>query len=137
MRGVPPSELSYKSEMCMAGNKEVQVGCDCVEAFEAAGYLGGHEAARDGDPPPEGASYGIARNRCSQLIRGRDAEEELEVEFFFEEVGAAFGVANIFGDVATRLDLESDRTALKGGAQAEDALAVRMVEAFCDADEGG
>jgi hypothetical protein len=58
----------------------------------------------------------------------------LEVEFFFEEVGAAFGITEIFGDIATCLDLEGDRTALESGAEAEDALAVRMVEPFRDAN---
>ena len=35
------------------------------------------------------------------------------VEFFFEEVGTALGVANIFGGIAARAQLERDGTALE------------------------
>lgn len=59
------------------------------------------------------------------------------MEFFFEEVGAALGIAKIFGGIAASLDLEGDGTPLKGGVEIEDALAMRMVQAFGDADEGG
>jgi len=63
-------------------------------------------------------------------------EEELEVELFFEEVGAALGIPQIFGNVATGFDLEGDATFLEGSAHIEDALAMRMVEPFGDAEEG-
>ena len=61
------------------------------------------------------------------------AEEELEVEFFFEEVGAALGIAKIFGDIAACFDLESDRAALERGVETKDALAVGVVEPLGDA----
>lgn len=50
-----------------------------------------------------------------KLYLGANFEEELEVEFSFEEVGAALGVAEIFGDVTASFDLKSDGTALEGG----------------------
>ena len=37
--------------------------------------------------------------------RFRPAEIDLDVEFFFEEVGGALGVAHVFGGVAAGLDL--------------------------------
>jgi len=60
----------------------------------------------------------------------------LEVEFFFEEVGTAFGIAEILGDITAGFDLEGDGAALESGMEAEDALAVGVVEAFGDANEG-
>jgi hypothetical protein len=59
------------------------------------------------------------------------------VKFFFKQIGATLGVANIFRYVPARLNLESNSAALKGGAQAENTLAVRVVEAFRDANQGG
>ena len=64
------------------------------------------------------------------------AEVEFDVEFFFEEIGAALGVAKIFGDIAASLDFERDSAALEGSAHGLDALAVRMVKALGNADEG-
>ena len=63
-------------------------------------------------------------------------EEELDVKFLFEQIGAALGIAEIFGDIATGLHLEGDGTALKGGAQAENALTVGVVESLGEADDG-
>jgi hypothetical protein len=63
------------------------------------------------------------------------AEVESYVEFAFEEVGAAFGVAKIFGNIATSFDFERNRTALEGGAHGLDALVMRMVESFGNADD--
>ena len=83
-------------------------------------------------PPPGRGELQDARTAAASSIGCGNAEEELDVKFLFEEVGAAFGVANILGNVAARFDLKSDRTALKGGAQTQYALAVRMVEAFGD-----
>lgn len=59
------------------------------------------------------------------------------MEFPFEEVGAALGVAEIFGDVTASFDLKSDGAALERGLEGEDALAVGVVEAFGDANDGG
>ena len=44
------------------------------------------------------------------------AEEEAEVEFFFEEISAALGIAQIFGYVATGFDMEGDATPLERSA---------------------
>lgn len=41
------------------------------------------------------------------------AEIEFYVEFFFEEIGAAFGVAQIFGDIASSFYLNGDGIALE------------------------
>jgi len=59
------------------------------------------------------------------------------VEFAFEEGGAAFGVADVFGGVAAGAELDGDGTALEGGAEVLDALAVRVIEALGDAEDGG
>lgn len=61
----------------------------------------------------------------------------MDVELFFEKIGAALGVAKVFGDIAAGFHLERDGTALKGGVEIENALPVRMIEALGDADEGG
>jgi len=62
------------------------------------------------------------------------AEVELNVELLPEEVGAAFGVAQVFRGVATGGNPESDRTTLKRSANGLYALAMRVVEAFSDAE---
>jgi hypothetical protein len=59
------------------------------------------------------------------------------VEFAFEEGGAAFCVANVFGGVAADAELDGNGTALKRGAEVLNALAVGMIEAFGDAENGG
>jgi hypothetical protein len=63
------------------------------------------------------------------------AEEELEVEFFFEEVGGTFGVAKIFGDIAPCLDLKGYTATLERSTQAENALTVGMVKTFGNTNE--
>ena len=65
------------------------------------------------------------------------AEVEFYVQLLFEEVGTAFGIAKIFGDVAASVDFEGDRTALEGSAHGLDALAMRVVEALGNANERG
>ena len=65
------------------------------------------------------------------------AEVEVGVEFAFEEGGAAFGVADIFGGVAAGAELDGYGTALEGGLEILDALAVRVIEALGDAEDGG
>ena len=64
-------------------------------------------------------------------------EEELDVEFLLEKVGAALGVAEIFSDIATGFHLKCDGATLKGGAQAENTLAVGMIKSLSDPDDGG
>ena len=58
------------------------------------------------------------------------------VELLFEEVGAAFRIADIFGGVATGVELQGYRAALKRGFEFLDALAVRMIEALGNAQDG-
>ena len=41
------------------------------------------------------------------------AEIDLDVEFSFKEVGAALGVAQVFGGIAAGVDLQSDAAALE------------------------
>ena len=65
------------------------------------------------------------------------AEVEFYVELLFEEVGTAFGIAKIFGDIAASVDFEGDRTALEGSAHGLDALAMRVFEALGNANERG
>jgi hypothetical protein len=65
------------------------------------------------------------------------AEVEVSVEFALEEGGAALGVADVFGGVATDAELDGYGAALKGGAEILDALAVGVIEAFGDAEDGG
>jgi len=65
------------------------------------------------------------------------AEIEVGVEFALEEGGAALGVADVFGGIAADAELDGDGAALEGGAEILDALAVRVVEAFGDAEDGG
>lgn len=62
------------------------------------------------------------------------AEVEFDVEFAFEEIGAALGVAKIFGDIAASVDFEADGATLEGCAHGMDALAMRVVEPLGDAD---
>jgi hypothetical protein len=50
---------------------------------------------------------------AAPLLFGGLAEVEADVEFFFEEVGAAGGVAQVFGGVAAGFYLEADGAALK------------------------
>ena len=65
------------------------------------------------------------------------AEEETHVKFFFEEIGAAIGVAQILGGISPGFNLETDGAALERGLNTSDALAVGVVEAFGDAQDGG
>jgi len=57
------------------------------------------------------------------------------VEFFFEEISAALGIAQIFGYVATGFDMEGDATPLKRSAHIQDALAMGMIESLGNAQE--
>ena len=65
------------------------------------------------------------------------AEIQLNVEFLFKKVGAAFGVSQVLSGVAVRLDLEGNGSAVKGSVQRLDPLAVRVIEAFGDEDDRG
>jgi len=56
------------------------------------------------------------------------------VKFLFKQFGAAIRVANIFGGVAARPEMEADGAALEFRANLRDALAVRMIEAFGDTE---
>ena len=65
------------------------------------------------------------------------AEIEVGVEFAFEEGGAAFGVADVFGGVAAGAELDGYGAALEGGAEILDSLAMGVIEAFGDTEYGG
>jgi len=65
------------------------------------------------------------------------AEEEAHVKFFFEEIGAAVGVAQILGGISAGFYLQAHGAALEAGLNIGDALAVRVIEAFGDAQNGG
>jgi hypothetical protein len=65
------------------------------------------------------------------------AEVEVGVEFAFEEGGAALGVTNVFGGVAAGAELDGYGAALERGAEILDALAMGVIEAFGDAEDGG
>jgi hypothetical protein len=65
------------------------------------------------------------------------AEVEVGVEFAFEEGGAAFGVADVFGGVTADAELDGDGAALEGSAEILNALAVGVIEAFGDTEDGG
>jgi len=73
------------------------------------------------------------------LVAGKvgGAEVEMGVEFAFEEGGAAFGVTNVFGGVAADAELDGDCAALEGGLEVLNALAVGVIEAFGDTEDGG
>ena len=58
------------------------------------------------------------------------------MKLLFKEVRAAFGVADVFGGVATGVELHGYRAALKRGFEFLDALAVRMIEALGNAQDG-
>jgi len=61
----------------------------------------------------------------------------LDVELFFEKVGAALGVTKVFSDIATGFNLKRDGTTLEGGVEIDNALAMRMIETLGDAHQGG
>ena len=55
------------------------------------------------------------------------------MKFFFEQFGTAICVQQILRGVALCGDLQADGSALERCAHIGDALAVRMIETFCDA----
>ena len=59
------------------------------------------------------------------------------MKFVLKEFSAASRVANIFGGVAVRPEMEADGAALKFRTEMRDALAVRMIEALGDAHDRG
>jgi len=55
---------------------------------------------------------GLRFSTRSAVVLG--AEVQLDVEFLFEEIGTALGVAQVFGGVTVRFDLKGDGTAVEG-----------------------
>src|SRR5580692_8287921 len=88
-----------------------------------------HRVHREGAPTESGPML-VARE-----VGG--AEVEVSVEFALEEGGAALGVADVFGGVATDAELDGYGAALERGAEILNALAVGVIEAFGDAEDGG
>jgi hypothetical protein len=72
---------------------------------------------------------------------GNSAAERPEVKsrmkFLFEKFRAAVGVANVFAGITTSFELQAYRTTLKCGANSADALPMRVVQAFRDANQRG
>ena len=68
------------------------------------------------------------------MLRPNGSEIQAHVKFLFKQFGAAICVANIFGGVAARPEMEADGAALEFGANLRDALAVGMVEALSDTE---
>ena len=64
-------------------------------------------------------------------------EKHADVKFFFEELGAAVGIAQVFGGVAASADLNADGAALKGSIDTGDPLTMGVVKRFGDANDGG
>ena len=65
------------------------------------------------------------------------AEVQAYVEVLFEEIGAAVGVAQILGGISTGFYLQAHGAALEGRLNTGDALAVGVIQAFGDAQNGG
>src|SRR5450432_1310387 len=65
------------------------------------------------------------------------AEIKFYVELFFEEFGAALGVAKVFGYVVTGIYFYGNGVFLKRRMEAMDALAVGVIQTFGDANDGG
>ena len=58
----------------------------------------------------------------------------MRVKFVFEEVRAAFGVADVFGGVAAGAELDGDGATLERGPEVLDTLAMGVIKAFGDAE---
>jgi len=58
------------------------------------------------------------------------------VELLFEEVGAAFRIADVFGGVAASVQLQGYGAALKRSLEVLNALAVGMIETLGNAQDG-
>jgi len=61
-------------------------------------------------------------------------EMQTYVKFFLEKLGAAFGIAQIFGSITVRFYLHAHRALLEGDSESSDALPVSMVQALGDAE---
>jgi len=59
------------------------------------------------------------------------------VKFLFEEIGAAVSVAQVLGGITAGFDLEADGAALERSLNSGDALAMRVIKTFGDAQDGG
>jgi hypothetical protein len=65
------------------------------------------------------------------------AEIEFDVELFFEQIGASLCITEVFGNVAASIDFERNGSALERSAHVLNALAMRVIEAFGNTNEGG
>ena len=63
-------------------------------------------------------------------------EENSDVKFLFEKIGTALGIPEVLGDITAGYHLKSDRTPLKGSVQAENALAMGVVQSLGNANDG-
>src|SRR5438477_8202695 len=71
-----------------------------------------------------------------ELSAAQRTEIQVRVKFFLEQFCAAIGVANIFARISPRLQLQSHSAALERCTNPVHALAVRMIEPFCDSNQG-
>ena len=65
------------------------------------------------------------------------AKIKLEMEFLFEEIGAALSVADVFGDVSAGGDFDGNRITLERCSELLDALAMRVIESLSNAKDRG
>ena len=64
------------------------------------------------------------------------AEDQPYMEFFFKQFRAAAGIAQVFGGIAAGVDLDGGGAALESGVNIGHALAVRVIEALRDTQDG-
>jgi hypothetical protein len=90
--------------------------------------------------PVTGAASALPLGRGSTLTAfhmsfSNDLPEmQTYVKFFLEKLGAAFGIAQIFGSITVRFYLHAHRALLEGDSESSDALPVSMVQALGDAE---
>ena len=59
------------------------------------------------------------------------------MKFLFEKLCASIGVANILAGIAASFELQPYRATLECGANSADALSMRVVQTFRDANQRG
>ena len=59
------------------------------------------------------------------------------MKFVFKEFGTAIRIADIFGGVAARGNLQADSASLEFCINCPDTLAMRVIQSFCNAQNRG
>ena len=75
-----------------------------------------------------GSSPGFSIFKGELSTRLRLPEIYLHVKFFFEELRAAAGIAQIFRGVSARVHLKANSAALKRSSDFQDSLPMRVIE---------